>query len=237
MKFQIFIVFHKYIFDEAYKNIPDDNLYKYFTFIAVNKNIEKHYTQNKYKIINEYDLPIYDGCFQERGYNENSAIYHVYANNLHKDYEYIGFFQYDMRFNDNIVDFFQSNYTGIPSLFCTMLYNFEFCAIQSWNEPNTLNYIINDYEIFYNKKFTKNRGYPLFNSFIIPVQTYEKTMSWVAQLYSKLNTWWVENPCATHFGHIGGIYERIMGFALGEENLQIIHINVDHDHKYKQISY
>ena len=88
---QIFIVFHKKIFDECYENIPHDILYKYFTFFAVNKNIEKHYTQNKYKIINEWELPIYDKTFQERGYNENSSIYHVYTNNLHKGYKYIGF--------------------------------------------------------------------------------------------------------------------------------------------------
>lgn len=66
---QIFVVFHKYIFDECYKNIPDDLLYKYFTFIAVNKDIPKTYTQNKYKVINEWDLEIYDNSFQERGYN------------------------------------------------------------------------------------------------------------------------------------------------------------------------
>ena len=29
---QIFIVFHKNIFDECYKLIPDDIIYKYFTF-------------------------------------------------------------------------------------------------------------------------------------------------------------------------------------------------------------
>ena len=92
---QIFIVFHKYIFDECYKNIPQDILDKYFTFIAVNKNIQKIYSK-KYKVINEWELPIYDSTFQERGYNENSAIYHVYANNLHKPYKSIGFFQYDM---------------------------------------------------------------------------------------------------------------------------------------------
>jgi hypothetical protein len=98
----IFVVFHKYIFDECYKHIPQEILYKYFTFIAVNPKIEKCYTKNKYKIINEWDLPIYDSTFQERGYNENSAIYHIYINNLHKKYNYIGFFQYDMEFNDKI---------------------------------------------------------------------------------------------------------------------------------------
>jgi len=234
---QIFIVFHKNIFDECYKNIPDDILYKYFTFYAVNKNIEKHYTQNKYKIINEWELSIYDNTFQERGYNENSAIYHVHANNLHKNYKYIGFFQYDMMFNDNIIEFLQKNINQPPTLFSLGCYSFNFCSYDTWNEPNTLKYIINDYEIFYKKSFNYNDNYPLYNSYVIPNETYEKIMKWVIQLYDKIYPWCIEKPNASHFGHIGGIYERIMGFCIGEEKLQNIILNVSHDHKYKNLSY
>lgn len=234
---QIFVVFHKFIFDECYENIPDDILYKYFTFLAVNENVEKSYTQNKYKVINEWDLPIYDKSFQERGYNENSAIYHVYTNSLHKDYKYVGFFQYDMRFNDHIINYLQKNITDTPTLFSYHNFSFKFCTHDTWNEPNTLNYIIKDYENFYNKPFAKNCAYPLYNSYVISIETYEKTMKWVVQLYDKLYPWCVQPPNATHFGHIGGIYERIMAIALGEEQLHNIFVNISHDHNYKQVSY
>jgi len=236
---QIFIVFHKHIFDECYKNIPDDILYKYFTFYAVNKNIEKFYTQNKYKIVNEWELSIYDKTFQERGYNENSAIYHVYANNLHKNYKYIGFFQYDMKFNDNIIEFLQKNITQIPIIFSFGCYSFKFCSYDTWNETDTLNYIINDYENFYKKTFTynNNNNYPLYNSYVIPNETYEKIMKWVIQLYDKIYPWCIEKPNKSHFGHIGGIYERIMAYCIGEENLKNIKLNVLHDRKYKRLSY
>jgi len=234
---QIFIVFHKKIFDDCYENIPDDILYKYFTFFAVNKNIEKHYTQNKYKIINEWELPIYDKTFQERGYNENSAIYHVYTNNLHKDYKYIGFFQYDMKFNDNIIEFFKKNITQTPTLFSVGCHDFNFCSYRTWNEPNTLNYIIKDYESFYKKSFNRNYQYPLYNSYIISNKIYEKIMQWIMQLYDKIYPWCIERPNRSHFGHIGGIYERIMAYAIGEENLQNINLNISHDHKYKKLSY
>jgi hypothetical protein len=234
---QIFIVFHKNIFDECYKNIPDDILYKYFTFIAVNKNIEKNYTKNKYKIVNEWELPIYDNTFQERGYNENSAIYHVYSNNLHKDYKYIGFFQYDMVFGDNIIDFLQKNITQIPTLFSASCNSFEYCTYHTWNEPNTLKYLINDYENFYKKTFNKNNKIPLLNSYIIPIEIYENVMKWVIQLYDKLYPWAIEPPNKSQFGQIGGIYERIMGYGIAEENLQHIEINILHDHAYKALSY
>lgn len=58
-------------------------------------------------------------------------------------------------------------------------------------------------------------------------------MKWVTQLYNKIYPWCVEKPNANHFGHIGGIYERIMSYCIGEENLQNIILNVLHDHKYK----
>jgi hypothetical protein len=234
---QIFIVFHKNIFDDCYKNIPEDILFKYFTFYAVNENIEKYYTQNKYKIINEWELPIYNSTFQERGYNENSALYHVYANNLHKDYRYIGFFQYDMVFNDNIIEFLQKNITEEPTNFCVSIHNFDFCTRKTCNEPNTFNYIIKDYENFYNKSFSKNYQYPLLNSYVIPNECYEKIMKWVIQLYDKIYPWCIEKPNRTHFGHIGGIYERIMAFAIGEENLKNIQVNVSHEYNYKKMSY
>jgi hypothetical protein len=234
---QIFIVFHKYIFDECYKNIPDNILYEYFTFYAVNKNIEKIYTPNKYKIVNEWELSIYDKTFQERGYNENSAIYHIYTNNLHKDYKYIGFFQYDMVFNNNVIDFLQKNITKMPTLFSVSCYSFNFCSYETWNEPNTLNYIINDYENFYKKTFNKSHKYPLLNSYIIPNETYAKIMKWIVQLYNKMYPWCVTPPNASHHGHIGGIYERIMGYCIGEENLQNVELNVSHNHKFKGLSY
>jgi hypothetical protein len=47
------------------KNIPHDILTKYFTFIAVNENIPKIYTPNKYKIINEWEYPFMTKHFKK----------------------------------------------------------------------------------------------------------------------------------------------------------------------------
>jgi len=226
---QIFIVFHKNIFDECYKNIPQDILDKYFTFIAVNENIRKIYSK-KYKVINEWELPIYNSIFQERGYNENSAIYHVYANNLHKPYKSIGFFQYDMKFNNLKIG-------SLNKIYYYKNHDFNLCSYKTWNEQNTLDFIIKDYEHFYQSSFSKEKQYPLYNSFIIPVETYEKIMKWVIQLYDKLYPWCIQPPNNTHFAHIGGIYERVMGYAIGQENLEQIPLNITHNHNLKKKSY
>ena len=236
--FQIFIVFHKFIFDDCYKKIPKEILNKYFTFVAVNEKIPKTYTLNKYNVINEWELPNYDPTFQERGYNENSVIYHIYYNNLHKNYKYIGFFQYDMHFGDNLIDFLQKNITKTPQYFTIGDYDFDYCSFTTWNEPITLNYIIDDYENFFNKPFNKKIKYPLLNTYIIPVETYEKIMKWVIQLYDKLYPWSVEPPNMSYFGRIGGIYERIMAYAIGNEFSTCIYLTwVKHDHEYKKLSY
>ena len=126
--------------------------------------------------------------------------------------------------------------TPLPTLFSFAQYNFRFCSYETWNEPKTLDYIIQDYEQFFGKPFTKDKQYPLFNSYIISTETYEKIMAWVTQLYEKLYPWSMEPPNATHFGHIGGIYERIMAYAIGEENLQYVHVNVEHDNNFKMLN-
>jgi hypothetical protein len=220
---QFFVVFHKKLFDECYADIPDDILTKYFTFVAVNETIPKTYTPNKYKVINEWELPNYDSTFQARGYNENSVLYHIYANNLHKPYKYIGFFQYDMVIKmSNVTSILNGIETHPPSCFTISVNDFVYCSYLSWNEPETLEFIIDDYEMFFKKKFNRLTGYPLFNSYVIPIENYENIMTWVTQLYDKLYPWCVEPPYHTHLGHIGGIYERVMAYALGNTDLPFL---------------
>lgn len=233
---QLFVVFHKNIYDECYLNIPDDILRNYFTFVAVNEKIPKIYTSNKYKVINEWEMPVYDKSFQERGYNENSAIYHIYANQLHRIYEYVGFFQYDMKFTSNVVDYILQN-CNKQTYFSYYTNDFRFCNQTTWNELSTSNYVIRDYETFFNREFSKNEQYPLYNTYVISNETFDKIMKWVETLYMKLYPQCVSYPNKTHHGHIGGIYERIMGFAIGQERLNCKPLPIIHDAVYKQNAY
>jgi hypothetical protein len=234
---QLFIVFHKNIFDDCYKKIPQEVLNTYFTFYAVNEKIPKNYTKNKYKIINEWELKIYDASFQERGYNENSAIYHIYANKLHKKYKYIGFFQYDMTFNDNIIEFLKIHIQDKPVYFPFKAFNYYFCDDNFWCAPLVTNFIINDYENYFNRKFSTKEIYPLYNSYVLPIETYEKIMKWVTQLYDKMYPWCIQYPCRTHQSCVGGIYERVMAYAIGNEKIPFRELNINHDQSYKHISY
>jgi hypothetical protein len=229
--FQLFVVFHKKIYDECYKDIPQEILDKYFTFYAVNENIPKEYTKDKYKVVNEWELPYYNDQFQKKGYNENSAIYHVIKNKLHEPYKYVGFFQYDMVFTINSINTILNGIGETPTCFYLTACNYGYCAEETWNEPYVMEYLTSHYEHCYNKKFSRSYKniYPLYNSYVIPVETYEKVMGWVSMFYNRVGAIVVQ----THFGHIGGLYERIMAFAIGEENLNMIKLDINHDHGYK----
>jgi hypothetical protein len=97
MNIQIFVCFHKQIFPELYEisKIEQDN---YLTYYGVKDNYEDT-TRN---IIYEYNLAHYNANLQKKKYNEKSCIYHVYKNNLYNKYNYIGFCQYDMKFQQNV---------------------------------------------------------------------------------------------------------------------------------------
>jgi len=233
---QIFVVFHKLIFDTCYENIPQEDLDKYFTFIAVNKDIEKIYTPNKYKIINEWELPIYDNNFQEKGYNENSAMYHVYINDLHVPYDYIGFFQYDMKFNNDIIKFLHTNIDATPNVyFPFLLYDYNFCC-RTCDDDSIMEGAVQEFKLFHDVEFDKTIKFPLYNTYVIPKSLYEKTMKWVVQLYDKLYPL-LQNSKHQNKGHIGTVYERVMAFSLAQEKLPHILLNIQHNHDLKNLAY
>lgn len=227
-----FVVFHETLHDELYNEIPQDILDKHFTFVAVNPSIPKHYTQGKYHIINEWELPIYDPSFQERGYNENSVIYHVYANNLHSPYTHIGFLQYDMRIHQEMIDVLQ--FPEDNTYYALLMHNMH-QIIDSFGSNDTIcSYILQDYKEFFKKPFNINKYFPLLNTFIVSVEFYETTMMpWITQLYTKLYPWCIESPNPSHHGRIGGIYERISGFVLGASDMKCKLLQMIHDNSYK----
>ena len=154
---QFFVVFHNKLFDICYDCIPQDILDKYFTFIAVNETIPKEYTQNKYKVINEWELSTYNKSFQELGYNENSVIYHIYANKLHVNYDWIGFFQYDMEFTQELLyQLLQIEQMKESAYFYFFRLNFE-KTLLTWKDIQE-DFIIQNYENFLKQHSVKMKS-------------------------------------------------------------------------------
>jgi hypothetical protein len=246
---QLFVIFHKKIFDDCYIHVKPELLEKYFTFVAVNERIPKEYTEGKYRIIKEWELPIYDPDFQARGYNENSVIRHIYLNGLHKKYDHIGFFQYDQVFNPGCIEAIVGKLQGCESAppFYHALFpaDFKLTMIGTWNELLSCSFMIDDYNRYFNTSHSleslfhdASYEYPLLNTYIIHKSVFERYMPWIIQLFDKMYPWCVQYPNKTHHGHLGGIWERIMSFAVAMQKIgPIVKMDIQHDHNYKSVCY
>lgn len=94
---QIYVVFHKYLINDCYKDKNFDH--KYFTFFKCNEKYPPQYDSNfGYNIKYEKDCEIYNPELQNESkpYMAVSAIYHIYKNNIYKKHNYIGFMEYDL---------------------------------------------------------------------------------------------------------------------------------------------
>ena len=233
--YKIFVVFHKQIFDDCYKEIPQEILDKHFFFVAVNPSIPKIYTAGKYNIIKEWELPLISQL-NNSVFRENTAIYNVYLNGLHKGCDYVGFAQYDMIFHAA----FLHNINNLsPTTYLT-----------TWNEtigfitPHTsegkelIPALLQSYETYFECKVAITT-LPLLNTYIIPVSLFNRIMPWVEhthktivpQCYEKYESYRID-PL-----HYATLYERVMGIAIGAHNLQYANLGISHNPMYKSLAY
>ena len=116
-------------------------------------------------------------------------------------------------------------------------FNYAFSIYDTWNEMKTIEFILKDFEQYFKIPFDKTKLLPLYNCYFITTDLYNKIMSWVTQLYTKLYPWCVQPPNSTAFPHIGYIYERIMGFAVGQLCDYSIKMKINHINILKQLAY
>jgi len=235
MSLEIFVVFHKEINNNNYKDLTDEEK-RHLTFVAVNETIPKIYDSSKYRVIKEWELAIYYPELQGHlKFNENSVLRHIFENGLAKT-KYIGFAQYDMYFQPNsiksILDAIEN--TDEELLFSAEVKNYEFCFFYTWDDFTMINnYLIFEglkkaYEIFRKKKIDKNRVFPLLNTYIIPTRVYKEIMPLITHLFN----YFMEKQLFIkdkNLKNLGGIFERVMAFVLGQESdkynrFSILHI-------------
>ena len=178
-------------------------------------------------VIYEMDLPYYNPLLQKAVYNEGTAFYHIYKNNIHKDLDYIGFGQYDMKLfqhtipnirnilqtnKDPIItfDFFpdikETGFLGGHNLIRADLNNLE-CALTSYNRMFQTNF--DPLDVVQNRLL-------MCNTFVISTTLFDKMMSWLIQYF--------KNDVTTNLhpfiGNAGQIPEALIGMFLSLEVLQ-----------------
>ena len=254
MSLEIFVVFHKNIYDENYEELTQTER-DCLTFVAVNEILPKEYDSSKYRVIEEWTLPQYHPELQQRlRFNENSVLRHVFENNLAKT-DYIGFAQYDMKFPKGSIQEILDKITPAPPTERQPKEEHYFFA-ETMNYERTFYYTLNNalyiknilimehlrgaYEQFRQRKSDRNLNFPILNTYILPTERYKQIMLLVVFLYKK----YFEDQLFDHINlkDLGGIFERVMAFIIANEaaaaaqsnDSKHIHpIRVIHDHAQK----
>jgi hypothetical protein len=235
MSLEIFVIFHEEINDSNYKDLTDEEK-KYLTFVAVNESIFKTYDSSKYKVIREWELPIYHPELQRNSFNENSVLRHLYENKRVIT-QYVGITQYDFYFPKNSIQNILNsiNTSPIELFFASELKNYETCFIYTWLHFNTYNNRVifelmkQQYELIRGRQINRNKEFPLLNSYIIPGRVFNEIMPMVIDLYN----YYMQNHifgAGPIFKDLAGSFERIMAFIIGQEADKFITWDIKHTH-------
>ena len=185
MNYKPYIIFHKTIYEECYKDLSTHHFDK-LSFFGVNSKIKKMVPSSYMdKIIIERNLPYYNPLWQHAGFCEDSVFLHVYKNPelLLDKYDYVGFFQYDMILENSLfetVDTMLKTYNGSSNLF------FYYYKENSYRHLNQVIYL-GGWEMIvnlYNKTFTTTHtiqelitnDIPLYHCYILPKDVFNKMM-------------------------------------------------------------
>ena len=245
--FSIFIVYHKVLYEKFYETISEENK-KHLVFYGVNEKLTN--IPLKSSSVYEPELPIYNPQLQEKRYNEASAIYHIYANRLYIPTQYVGFLQYDMCIENvslnQVKDVIQDNPN--KSIIFSSFYALDeskhnlYGSLRLLTEPITgFGSLLNNYNTFFSKNYSIDTiiksPWIMCNTFIIPIQMYEKYMSWVSSyLFGEIDMDDMNINKENRRNHInrGHIIEICTALFLAIEFLEgsdICHININHIHE------
>jgi hypothetical protein len=98
-RFRIYCIYHKFLTEEAYKDLSNCYIEKYLRFVAVNAQIEKKIPERlRPYSFEERILAQYDPFLQFNRFCESSVFYHIVRNQslLLDPFDYVGCIQYDM---------------------------------------------------------------------------------------------------------------------------------------------
>lgn len=225
-----YIIFHTKLFKDNLEGFTDEEKEKWFSWVAVNEKIPKEIPdwvpQNQ--LLYEYKLPKHNPMYQMLYFYQNSFLFHLYQNPELMKSRYVGFGQYDMKFNseefrsvmkdlendtaDKIVGFFPFKSDGF------LTQNEE--SIHLYTE-----YFLKPYEEYFQIKHTLEAlsKWPLFllHTFIIPTWYFKEIMGfieWNLPNTMRMLKWNVKD--------IAGTLERFLAicFSAGLEEGRFRHV-------------
>jgi hypothetical protein len=225
---KLFNVWHHKLF----RNLLPVNPSKDLILFGVNERIPKEHEQEHeeikslFPIVFEYELPVYDGHWQARGYCQTTAMMHVYWNSaeLLRDVprdDYVGFMQYDMRLSNDWDLYIQARIEAHPAK--TVIFH-ELCQPlkQVMYETPGLEKILDSYVTFFElvpgslsltEDDMASLQIPLLHTFALPRHLFEKMMRWMTHLLPVLDS---DYYAYTSY-YQAGFAERIHGLFIALE--------------------
>ena len=180
--YQLYVIFHKDIYSECYKNL-DQSYIDNLKFFAVNSKIQKQVPEKFMKqLIIERELPNYNPLLQMCNFCEDSAFLHCFKN-PHLLKEYIGFFQYDMILQNSL---FEALDATEPTLFYFYKENSyrhlnQCIGLRGWG------IIVDIYNQIFHTKHTMDfvcaNDIPLYHCFVLPRNIFLKMMGFFEKVY------------------------------------------------------
>ncbi|MGZ8459931.1 MAG: hypothetical protein ACXWW2_05845 [Candidatus Deferrimicrobiaceae bacterium] len=238
---KMYVTFFQNLFDDHYtvdRTWKSEN----YTFVKVNDDYPLELEENrlKYDVFVEHDFGVFSPGWQIRGYCENSVLYHLYRNGVHKKHDYIGFIEYDHVLTE---DFTATIRKKLDEAREETIFSFQsFTFRQLWDQAiilnpwrrekvtgrpdskwNCVNVILKDYNEFHKTHYTTERlaskdCFPICHSFLIPSRIFEKVMAFHSYI---MESGKVERYHRHNWRSPAGLMERYMAVSLALEDAPI----------------
>lgn len=181
-RMKVYVVFHQTV-EPAYYDELDEDEKDTLTLYGVKG---RHATGMK--TVYEDELPLYKPILQKKHYQEASALYHVYVNNLAEDADYVGFFHSDMKIGRDAINTAKNIAMASPS--STNIFFMDFfpdaflggqtAIIADYPKvPGALKRYNDCFGTSYTDEVLVTTQMIVSNTFIIPVRLYKKLMAWM----------------------------------------------------------
>lgn len=239
---KIYVTFFQKIFDKHYTVDPTFNGDN-FVFAKVNDDYEWDKSENQinYNVFFEHQFPSFEPIWQQKGYHENSVLYHLYKDKMYDKLDYIGFLEYDHVLRPGFCAEIQERIEQSKE---DLIFSFgAFSYEQLWNQGimlnkwrpsqqegransrwNCLNVILKDYNDFYGTNFSlddlrQKDCLPLCHAVLMPVHIYDKIMAFHTFI---MESGRIEKFHTFNWRSNAGIMERYLAVELSLESAPIV---------------
>lgn len=206
-KYHLYIIFHKTLFRECYKELSEETFRKVFTCYGVNGKIHKDYDEwFKPSVLEERTLAVYDPFLQYNKFCESSAYYHMHMNwsRMVEPYDFIGAIQYDMRVGKKTIESIENKLSTTTNPESVIFYHYldtayDHLGSSMIDEKLNINYCIGGdgwamILNLYNHYFQTNIKFldvvygkiPLFHTFMVHKKVFAKAMLFVRAIVPRM---------------------------------------------------